>query len=156
AWWYKGYFEIGGRAFFNDPQRGATKAFGNSLAKYYEYSTIAPRAFRDAHFWAGAKNGVYDIDFLAQNVGHKDQRYDLSVAKVGEHYFNFQWDSTPHVYSTSAQTLYYGVGTNALTIPANIANSLQTATGGAATVTAANAAIVRSIINGSVHQTDIG
>ena len=44
------------------------------------------------------------------------------VSKAGEHYLNFGWDQTPHVYSTSAQTLYNGVGTTALTLPSGLSD----------------------------------
>ena len=56
------------------------------------------------------------------NVGYDDQSYDLNASKAGEHYFNFLWDQTPHIYSTARQTIYNGVGTNALTLPAGLSN----------------------------------
>ena len=52
-WWYHYYVEVGARAFLNNPQRDGVAAFGGqSLAKYYEYSTIAPGPFMDG--WASA------------------------------------------------------------------------------------------------------
>jgi MtrB/PioB family decaheme-associated outer membrane protein len=162
-WWFHGELEVGGRTFLNNPERnGVNSAGGKSLAKYYEYSTIKPGAFADVHLSTGTSNGLYQIDVWAKNIGYTDQRYDLNASKAGEHYFNFQWDQTPHVYSTSAQTIYNGVGTNALTLPAGLSNSLFVASGnhyggvGGNAFTPANASAVQALINANVHQTDIG
>ena len=156
GWWYQGYLEAGGRAFLNDPSRGLTKSQGGSLAKYYEYSTIAPGPFADAHLAAGTKDGVFDVDFWAKNIGYSDQRYGLGIEKAGEQYLNLGWDQTPHLYSTSAQTIYNGVGTNALTLPAGLANTLRTDSGNTNPITSGRAANVRTDINNAVHQTDVG
>lgn len=169
AWWFHGYLEAGGRAFLNNPQRnGVNSAGGKSLAKYYEYSTIKPGAFLDGHLSTGSNNGLYQVDVWAKNVGYDDQKFNLDVSKAGEQYFNFGWDQIPHVYSTSAQTLYNGVGSNALTLPAGLSAALFGAAGGVApgsghyggvganAFTPANATAVQALINGNVQQTDIG
>ena len=118
-WWFHGTLEAGGRFFLNDPQRNGSAYLGqNSLAKYYEYSTIAPGPFSNFDAAAGTKDGLYQIDFGGKNVGYSDQSYYLDMSKAGEQYLSLGWDQTPHVYSTSAQTPYSGVGTTALTLPA--------------------------------------
>ncbi len=115
-WWTHGFVEIGGRGFLNNPQRdGHIFQGGNSLAKFYEYRDLRPGPFGDFIFAAGSGNGLYEIDAWGKNVGYKDQRYDAYVSKAGEQYFNFMWDQTPHVYSTSASTLFNTNG-NALTL----------------------------------------
>ena len=74
---------------------------------------------------------------------------------------------TPHVYSTSAQTLYNGVGTNALTLPPGLSNKLfldagcgnnaqGQPTGCVNPITAANAAKVQRDILNNTQQTDLG
>jgi hypothetical protein len=98
----------------------------NSLAKYYEYSIVAPGAFGGGHVATGTSDGLYQIDLWANNIGSNfqgfsDQSYMLTASKAGEQYFTFIWDQTPHVYSTSAQTFYQGVGSNNLTLPAGLA-----------------------------------
>jgi hypothetical protein len=121
SWWYTGYLEVGGRFFLNNPQRDGISAFGgSSLAKYYEYSSIKPGPFADGWAWMGSGNGLYEIDLYGKNVGYSDQRFEGDFSKAGEHYLDFTWDQTPHVYSTSALTLFNGVGSNALTIPTDI------------------------------------
>ncbi len=78
-----------------------------SLAKYYEYSIVAPGAFGGGHVATGTSDGLYQIDLWANNVasnfqGFSDQSYMLTASKAGEQYLTFIWDQTPHVYSTSA------------------------------------------------------
>jgi MtrB/PioB family decaheme-associated outer membrane protein len=156
-WWTHGYIEVGGRAFLNDPERDGISALGGkSLAKYYEYSSLKPGPFFDGRVVAGSKDGLYRADFVARNVGYDDQRYQFDFSTAGFNYFSFDWNQIPHVYSTSAQTLYNGVGTGALTLPPGLSNQLATAAGGAFTPTPAQAAQVQSTINSNVHRTDIG
>ncbi len=93
-----------------------------SLAKYYEYSTVSPGAFGGGHFAMGSSDGLYQLDLWANNVGSNfagfsDQAYTLQVSKAGEQYLTVTWDETPHIYSTSAQTPFQGVGTAHLTWP---------------------------------------
>lgn len=121
-WWFSGSVEAGYRDFLNSPQNGHTVSTapagtpgvaGDSLAKYYEYSDIRPGAF--GNFWlsTGTKDGLYRVDVGGKNVGYDDQQYWLNASKAGQFYFNFMWDQTPHVYSTSANSIY-GVSGNAL------------------------------------------
>ena len=67
--------------------------------------------------------------------------YLLNLSKIGEQYFSFGWDQTPHVYSTSAQTPYLGVGTSALTLPPGLLSKTATSS---------------NIIVPFLHQTDVG
>ena len=130
TWWFHGEIEAGGRVFLNNPQKdGVASQGGKSLAKYYEYSTIKPGPFSNIWLSTGSRDGLYQIDVGGKNIGYSDQNYYLEASKAGQQYFNFGWDQTPHVYSTSARTLYNGVGTNALTIPAGVRNQLFSATG---------------------------
>jgi MtrB/PioB family decaheme-associated outer membrane protein len=141
-WWTHGEIELGGRTFLNNPARNGPAYLGqDSLAKYYEYSAIAPGLFGGAHLTGGSKDGTYGIGFWANNVGYDDQSYLLNASKIGEQYLSLKWDQTPHLYSTSAQTPYLGVGTNALTLPPGLLSS---------------AAKSSSIIVPFLHQTDIG
>ncbi len=153
-WWTHGELEVGGRDFLNDPTRGgsvsadtlagalsnpsnyATGGYATvnqqSLAKYYEYSIVAPGAFGGGHVATGSSDGLYEVDLWANNIGSyfggfSDQSYLLTASKVGEQYFSASWDQTPHIYSTSAQTIFGGVGTNMLTVPAGlVANPVNT------------------------------
>src|SRR5450755_2147788 len=177
-WWTHGFIEFGGRGFLNDPQRGGHSfQNGQSLAKFYEYRDLRPGPFGDFDVAAGSKNGLYQIDLWGKNVGYNDQRYDAYLSKAGEQYFNFMWDETPHVYSTSASTLFNTNG-NALTlINPNIGSQIFAAGTGSAGGTAlanhfapaggtsaantilwntAKAASINTIINNNVVPTNIG
>jgi MtrB/PioB family decaheme-associated outer membrane protein len=157
VWWLHGYFEVGGRDFLNNPCRNCSITSGQgSLAKYYEYSSIKPGPFLDGHVATGSSNGLYQADIWARNVGYSDQQYLVDLSKAGEHYLTFGWDQTPHLYSTSALTLYNGVGSNALTLPGGLSNSLFVASGNTNPITTPNAAKVKALIDANVHQTDIG
>jgi len=126
-WWYHGAVEVGGRGFLNDPLRNGLTARGQpSLAKYYEYSDVRPGPFGNIDLSAGTTNGLYLIDFWARNIGYEDQSYHIDASRAGEHYVNFLWDQTPHLYSTSALTPYQGVGTTSLTLPAGARSNTAT------------------------------
>jgi len=153
-WWFHGELDVGGRFFVNNPQRdGLNYLRQDSLAKYYQYTTIKPGPFGNVWLSTGSRDGLYQVDIGGKNIGYSDQYYWLEASKAGEHYFNFQWDQTPHLYSTSARTIYDGIGTNHLTLP----SGLSTALFGASSVANFNGpGGVQSIINSNVHQTDIG
>ena len=127
-WWTHGELEAGGRDFVGNTSprdgSGASNANvlqqGGNLAKYYEYSSVAPGAFGGGHVATGSSDGLYQVDLWANNVGYSDQAYQLTASKVGEQYLTVIWDQTPHLYSTTAQTIFNGVGTSALTVPAGI------------------------------------
>lgn len=164
-WWTHGFVEVGGRGFLNDPTYGGHIVQGQgSLAKYYEYSTVKPGAFGDFNFAAGSKDGLYEIDAWGKNVGYSDQRYEAYLSKAGEQYFNFMWDQTPHVYSTSGSTLFNTNG-NALTLINPNIGAQMFAAGGAGFPTIPNNPTVASlaktnaistIINQNVVPTNVG
>src|ERR1035437_3175376 len=68
-WWFHGEVEAGGRFFLNNPQRNGSAYLGqNSLAKYYEYSTVKPGAVSNNSLTAGTNDGLYQFDFVAKNI----------------------------------------------------------------------------------------
>jgi MtrB/PioB family decaheme-associated outer membrane protein len=166
-WWIHGDVEVGGRAFLNDPQRdGATFQGGKSLAKYYEYSTIKPGPFLNAFVLTGSRDGLYEADVWAKNVGYSDQSYLVDLSKAGQQYLTGGWDQTPHVYSTSALTIYNGIGSNVLTLPAGLSALLfndagcvghvpNPPTGCGTPISSAGAAKVQQDILNNLHHTDI-
>ncbi|MBI3703897.1 MAG: MtrB/PioB family decaheme-associated outer membrane protein, partial [Rhizobiales bacterium] len=91
-----------------------------SLAKFYEYRDLRPGPFANVRLSTGSNNGLYQIDAGGRNIGYRDQSYYLDASKAGQHYFSAIWDQAPHLYSTSAQTFYQGLGTNALTLPSGL------------------------------------
>jgi MtrB/PioB family decaheme-associated outer membrane protein len=170
TWWYfHGDVEAGGRFFLNDPQRDGLASRGQkALGKYYEYSDIRPGPFLYGWLSAGSNNGLYRVDLWADNVGYEDQRYQLDASKAGEYYLDFTWDQTPHIYSTNALTMYQGLGSGALTLPAGVSNALFNAAGCVRHVgaqptgctsgnpSAAQVAAIQTILNNNLYTTDIG
>jgi len=156
TWWFHGEAEVGGRFFLNNPNRNGNIATGTdkSLAKFYEYKDESRGPFGNLGIQAGSKNGLYGVDFLAKNIGYNDQYYSLDLSKAGQQYLLLGWDQTPHVYSTSARSIFDGVGTNALTLAPGVAAAL-TADNVLATA-ALRAAALTTDINRFAHQTDIG
>ena len=155
-WFYHGELEAGGRFFVNNPQKnGINSQGGQSLAKYYEYSTIKPGPFLYGYISAGTKDGLYKFDVWADNVGYSDQQYELNASKAGQHYFNFTWDQTPHIYGYGL-TLYNGVGTNDLTLPSGLAATLNADCNNLTGANCANKTKAQTDINKNLHQTDIG
>ena len=164
-WWTHGFVDFGGRGFLNNPTYGGHIFQGQgSLAKYYEYSTVKPGPFGDFNVATGSWDGLYQINAWGQNVGYSDQRYNADFSKAGEHYLNFMWDETPHVYSTSASTLFNTNG-NALTLINPNIGSQMFNTGGVGFPTIPTAATpaslaktnaISTIINQNVVPTNIG
>ena len=152
-WWWHGEVDVGGRFFLNNPQRNGLNYLGqNSLAKFYEYRDLRPGPFGNIWLSTGSRDGLYQVDLGGKNIGWEDQYYYLDASKAGEHYFNFQWDQTPHLYSTSALTPYNVIGGNVILSP-----GLSTSLWNAARASNFNGpGGVQSIINANVHQTDIG
>jgi MtrB/PioB family decaheme-associated outer membrane protein len=152
-WWWHGEVDIGGRFFLNDPQRNGLNYLGQkSLAKFYEYRDLRPGPFGYLWLSTGSRDGLYQVDLGGKNIGWDDQYYYLEASKAGEHYFNFLWDETPHLYSTSALTPYGVVGGNVI-LPPGLSTSLWNA---AHASNFNGPGGVQSIINANLHQTDIG
>jgi MtrB/PioB family decaheme-associated outer membrane protein len=154
-WWFHGELEVGGRFFLNNPQRNGSNYLGQqSLAKFYEYRDLRPGPFGNVWMSTGSKDGLYQIDLGGKNIGYEDQSYYLDASKAGQHYFNFDWDQTPNLYSTSAQTIYGGVGSDHLTLDPAVSVALLNAAKLAHYNTGSPS--VQSIIDSNLHQTDVG
>ena len=53
-----------------------------------------------------------------------DQDIELDLAQPGQQYLTLGWYQTPHLRSTTAQTIFNGVGTNNLTVPDAVVQQL--------------------------------
>ena len=152
-WWFHGTVEAGGRFFLNNPQRNGSAYLGQqSLAKFYEYRDLRPGPFANVWLSTGSRDGLYEVDVGGKNIGYDDQGYYLEASKAGQHYFNFDWDQTPHLYSTSAQTFYQGLGTGALTLPPGLLHVPPNGFGNIPFVTGGTPTQIRPFL----YQTDIG
>ena len=146
AWWTSGFVEVGGRFFLNQPQKAAMPGFGQSLAKFYEYSDNRPGPFSNVALAAGTNDGVRKIELWGKNIGYKDQAFGLSADHAGLYYFDFNWDQSPHLYGYG-NTVFQGVGSNVLWVPTGIATLLRTSPVGGA---------MWNSLNAASHQIDLG
>src|SRR3954447_2562466 len=161
GWYFYGDVEVGGRAYIQKPPTGFGRApppdnwltprTTESIAKFWEYGEIPQGLFVD-HIWVGVgtRDGLYSVDVFAKDVGYNNQSYYLTAMKVGEHYFKAGWDQIPHLISTSAKTIYQGVGTTNLTIDNTLQGNLQ-ANSQNATATGAAGVTARTNIEGFVN-----
>ena len=175
-WWFHGTVEAGGRDFLNNPQNGrqtttgaatgcgpngpgTTTGFpcpgiaGHSLSKYYEYSDIKPGMFGNVWLSMGSNDGLYQVDITGKNIGYDDQNYWLGFSKAGQLYFNFGWDQTPHVYSTSALTPYVVNGSAVTLNPCAATGNKTTAQLLAGCVAPTDIGIRRDTASGDVRWT---
>ncbi|NJL50261.1 MAG: MtrB/PioB family decaheme-associated outer membrane protein [Blastochloris sp.] len=94
-----------------------------SRAKFEEYGDInSGFFFEKLVLGAQTKDGDYETELRADNAGNNNQRYIWDWSKSGEYYSTLSWDQIPHLYSTSAYSIWDNstVGTNFLTTPVSI------------------------------------
>ena len=96
------------------------------MPKMDEYGKVPRSVFlNEFGIQAGSKDGRYAVDFWADNVGTDFQRYYLGVYEPGRQYFNMGWDQTPHLLSSSAKSIFGGVGSSRLTVDPTSRTLLQ-------------------------------
>lgn len=169
GWYAEGELEAGARAFIQRPGSGFGYGAGgnfllpkqtDSRAKFEEYGRIPPGLFLDwIYLNAGSKDGRYSFNAWGKNVGVNSQSYGLDLAQNGFQYLTLGWDQTPHLVSTSAKSLFSGVGTTNLTVSDPVQTLLQAQYGAASANTAAGLAArqaINTIINNNATSFDIG
>ena len=118
-----GNIEVGGRYFISKPGNPVpwsdpTKPNPNkkNMAKFEEYGNVPQGAYLETLQVGGqTKDSGWFADLRANDVGNNNQRYIFDWAKTGELMGNVTYDQTPHLYSTTAMSIWGGVGTNHLT-----------------------------------------
>jgi MtrB/PioB family decaheme-associated outer membrane protein len=127
GWTSTGIFDAGSNIWIQKPPSGFGKSSAepfwltpnttDSIAKMNEYGKVPSSLFLDVFGFSAMRNdGRFAVDFWADNVGENNQRYSLWLYEPGRQYFNVGWDQTPHLLSTSAKTLFGGVGSTFLTV----------------------------------------
>jgi len=178
---YSGEYEIGGRVFTQrpplsaspwvsptNPTRGGNRS---NRSKFEEYGEIPPGYFAEyLRMTLQTNDGMYWSELRGENIGYDNQRFVYDWSKAGEHYLTVSWDQIPHIYNTSAMSIWNGVGTNALTtplfgkLPGNSAIALAPLGCGAGTVnltvvgavSAAQRCVMNASLNGNVNTIDVG
>ena len=148
-WYFHGGFEAGGRHVFDRPPSGfgftpassggdcvvgvgavtncfLTASQTQSRAKFEEYGNISNGPFLDwINLQSGTEDGLYAFDFWGRSVGLNNQSYTLDASKPGEQYLSLGWQQIPHLLSTSAKTVFSGVGSTFLTVNPALQANLQ-------------------------------
>ena len=169
SWYFFGGFEAGDRFFIDRPPSGFGRApppdnwltprTTESRAKFEEYGEVRPGPFLDwINLNAGTTDGRYAFDFWGRSVGRNNQSYNLDVAAVGHTYLTVGWDETPHLISTSAKTIFGGVGSTFLTVSDPTQAALQPNLANAAAATPAGAAAranIENIVNNNLNPLEL-
>ena len=173
---YSGEIEAGGLGFIDRPQNQIrttttlaappnplTPAFFSSLqhqnesrAKFEEYGNIRPGFWFDhLTFGAATPDGRYFTDLSATHIGNNDQNYFLQWGETGKQYLTLQWDQIPHLYSTTAQSIFGGSPTF-LTVPTGLNGLSGPGALAPQCITAFNAANCSAQINSRLQTIDLG
>ena len=131
-WYTHGDVEFGGQGFIHKPDNSRS----DNLAKFEEYGNRTSPAFLEyLNLEAGTKDGLYYGEFLALHAGQNNQFYGLDLEKSGEQYLTLTWDQVPHLFSTTAQTPFVGIGSPFLFVNPALITALNAATNTAGTNT---------------------
>jgi MtrB/PioB family decaheme-associated outer membrane protein len=136
GWYSNGGVEVGGRFFIERPPSGfgrapppanwLTPSTSDSIAKFEEYGEIPRGLYWDwFRLQAGSNDGQYLTNFSGRHIGLNDQEYEADFYKVGEHYLTVGWNQIPHLISTSAKTVFFGVGSPFLAVSDPLQANLQ-------------------------------
>lgn len=94
-----GDVEVGGRVFADRPPK-------RDRAKFEEYRDLPESALLERLRLRGdSKDDSYTVEIWGENGGQDDQNFQLHSYEVGRFDFEFEWDETPHILSTTSRTL---------------------------------------------------
>jgi len=117
-WWSSGWIEAGLLGTFGQDTKSAM------LNEYGDW-----RSGGVLNFGFLAENRVTALYLSAQaeNVGRSDQFYQVKIGRYGVFDLTAYYDSIPHLYSTTAKSLWDGVGTDTLTLRQGLTPGASTA-----------------------------
>ncbi len=143
---FHGEVDVGGRVFVKRPKH-------EDRAKFEEYGSVKPGPVIDTfNVLIESKNAAAVVELHAKNAGYNNQFYFAEIYAPGSQYLKLTWDQIPHLYSTSARTLFDVTTPNRLTIPQSIKQQLQDATA----VFPNDVAAVNSVLNNGLRRVDLG
>lgn len=108
----EGEVEAGVRAFIERPSR-------NERAKFEEYRDITQGPIlQELRLRIFRPDGSYSAEIEGSKWGQEDQEFSLRAGRLGLWQFGFDWDQTPHVFSTNARSMFIETSPGVLTLPA--------------------------------------
>ena len=106
-----GSVEVGGRAYLDRPT-------DKQSGKFEEYRDIPQGIFLEGlGFRLSTKDDRYLFEFKAKEAGEEDQNFLLRSSRLGLYEFEFEWDQTPHIYSTTGRMLSTEASRGVFTLP---------------------------------------
>lgn len=105
-----GEVEVGGRSTGGDDEKG----------KFLEYRDLDEGIFGRIDLLVEDEDRRNFLRVLGENIGYDDQRYRLEAGRYGHYSFDLFYRELPHVFSTSARTLYQRPTPDTLLLPAGV------------------------------------
>ncbi len=97
-----GFIEVGGLVFIDRPPV-------TDRAKFEEYGETSPGfIIPEVYIEFGTADGLNFAEIRGTDLTENDRNVVAELYKPGGYYLDFEWDETPHLYSTSAQTVHSG------------------------------------------------
>ncbi|MBI3079184.1 MAG: MtrB/PioB family decaheme-associated outer membrane protein [Deltaproteobacteria bacterium] len=91
--------EVGGRVFIDRPAK-------RDRGKFEEYGDVPGGIFlENLRLGLDSKDDRYSLEIRARNAGVNNQNFQLRSSRIGRYAFEFEWDQTPHLFSTTARLL---------------------------------------------------
>src|SRR3990172_2338975 len=108
----EGEIESGLRFNVDDPERRRTQKFEEyrDMGEGLQLEGLRLRLFRP--------DESYAVEFGGSKWGREDQEFSLGVGRLGLWEFRFDWDQTPHVFSTDARMLARETSPGVFRLPA--------------------------------------
>lgn len=140
GWYFFGGLEAGGRFYIDKPPSGFGRNTGTtpatsdfltppqteSIAKFWKFGEIRENPLLDwFNLNFGSNDGRYAFDIWGRNAGTDFQSYSLDASMIGYLYVTGGYDESWNIQSTSAKSIYGGVGTGLLTVDPALRTALQ-------------------------------
>jgi MtrB/PioB family decaheme-associated outer membrane protein len=94
---------------------GVAPKIEGQKAKFNEYRDIRDGVYAGVDLRYDAEK--YYLDFKAEDVGYKTQKYGLEGGKWGSFKYHFDYNEIPHNFTYGAKSFYTGIGGANLTYP---------------------------------------
>ncbi|HTM26061.1 MAG TPA: MtrB/PioB family outer membrane beta-barrel protein [Vicinamibacterales bacterium] len=96
-------------------------------ARYSRFRDLREGAYVD-RFRFTKETDIWAFRATANNVGYRDQRFNVAYQDIGKLKLNFDWNQVPLFISDSTRTLYKNNGNGVLTIDNQLQQAIQDAT----------------------------